>query len=137
MLGSLGRRATAVCRCRILSSTSPASARPLDKSTRARTSSGTNSNCWRRTDDAGAQMFGVLVAPQALHGGAVRNVGVVVVAVGFQRLFGEIRGFFVFALGEQRPAKDVPGTVAIMLALDGAASHQLGFVKLLLSVKKT
>ena len=64
----------------------------------------------------------------------IRNVGVVVVAVGFEGAFGERRGLFKSAGGEIGAAQNVPGAVAIGFPFDGPLGEHGRFFVLLLGV---
>jgi hypothetical protein len=61
--------------------------------------------------------------PKTLHGAAVGNVSVVIVTIGFDRLFGENGSLLVAAGGKIGAAKDVPGTFTVALTLDGTLSQ--------------
>ena len=95
---------------------------------RARTSSGTSSSCLRRTSIMRSRtLLRFLLPPQPFERLHVGDVGVVVVAVGFDGPLRERRGLFETAGREIRPAEDVPGSLAIGLALDGALRRHARF----------
>ena len=71
-----------------------------------------------------ADVLRFLLTSQAFQAHTERNVRVVVVAIGLERLFGELGGVLIFAVREKSSAEDVPGAIAIRLAFDGPAGHE-------------
>ena len=82
-------------------------------------------------------MLRFLFASGYLQGLVVGNVSIVVVAVGFDGALGEGRGLFETSAFAIRAAEKVPGSLTIVLALDGALSQQPGLVVFVLRVKNT